>query len=169
MSILWVFGFGKGRWEAKHVQRNEIGFRGPLPPKNSPEKNFRIVAIGDSMTFGAGIEKPEDRYPDLVGSILSKRLGIEIDVVNLGKCGENTFGQYHILKKYGIEFEPDIVILGYFYDDPGDKKKRANLLSDLKKPKWSYDLASKSSLFCFVRSVIIISKFKKIIESVPNS
>lgn len=88
---------------------NDKGFRDSLVvayKKNLERK--RIVIIGDSFTFGHGVEETE-RY----GNRLKEKLG-NVDMINLGVSGYSTAQQYLTLKNEGFKYQPDLVILGLY-------------------------------------------------------
>lgn len=94
------------------VRINNYGFRGKDITKNKEPRTIRIIAMGDSFTFGAGAEENET-IPYLIEKYLNEK-GRNLEVINAG------FGHYspllHYLKtKYEyMEFEPDLVL--YFFD-----------------------------------------------------
>lgn len=105
-------------WFKKFVHPNSLGYRGKIPLGAKQPGTFRIVVLGDSITFGKGIEREENRYPELLGRLLEKSTGAKIEVVNLGFPARNTAGEYRSLQVVGMKFEPDVVIIGYGYNDP---------------------------------------------------
>ncbi len=62
---------------AARVSINSLGFRGP-EPRGAP---YRIVCLGDSVTFGWGISKDGDTYPAALGRVLGRR---DVEVLNAG-------------------------------------------------------------------------------------
>lgn len=91
---------------------NSRGFRGrEIDPKKAANV-FRIVFVGDSVTFGVGVED-EEVFPRL----LEKRLnggavsGRKVECVNLGVPGYNTTQEYWLLREQFDEEEPDLVVL----------------------------------------------------------
>lgn len=75
-----------------------------------PEKNFEgtIVAVGDSLTEGLGVEE-EFAYP----AVLEKKLenmGYPYQVINAGNSGETSSGTLARIK-WVLTLKPDIVIL----------------------------------------------------------
>jgi lysophospholipase L1-like esterase len=95
---------------------NSKGFRGTaeyaLVP---PEHCFRIVVQGDSVTMGLGVEDDET-YSYVLEDML-RRDGINAEVINMGIPGFGTAEeliQFHAVAK---EYKPDLVILGFFYND----------------------------------------------------
>jgi len=100
---LWQVYFGK--------PINELGYRdNKLKERlNSGKKN--LVFLGDSFTYGSGIENPEDRFSDIIKSKTSNTF----EVFNLGKCQSDTRDELARLKAF--KAHPDILILQYFHND----------------------------------------------------
>jgi acyl-CoA thioesterase-1 len=96
----------------------------PSTPQPQPEKKIEgiIVAVGDSLTEGLGVEE-EFAYP----AVLEERLrqqGYPYQVVNAGISGETSSGTLSRIK-WVLTLKPDIVILvigandGFRGIDPG--------------------------------------------------
>jgi hypothetical protein len=71
----------------------------------------KVMVVGDSFVEGAGIEYPQDRFPDQ----LAQQLGEPYVVLNLGKRGANTPQEIEAILTY--PYPPDILILSYFIND----------------------------------------------------
>jgi lysophospholipase L1-like esterase len=65
----------------------------------------RVVAIGDSFTFGTDVDDGE-RFSDL----LDHRFN-HVEVINLGVAGYGTDQELRLLETVGFRYQPDIVIL----------------------------------------------------------
>jgi lysophospholipase L1-like esterase len=94
------------------VRINAQGFRAdreysPVPPPGVS----RIVAVGDSFTFGNGVEVHES-FP----SLLERRLPAT-EVINLGVPGYGVDQQLLMLESRGLRFRPDVVLLGLHTPD----------------------------------------------------
>ncbi len=85
-------------------QINSHGFRGREYNQHKPDGVFRIVVIGDSNTFGDGVE---ERYHFLT---LLEKYYKNVEVLNLGVSGFGIDQELLFLKKKGIKFEPDLVM-----------------------------------------------------------
>ncbi len=72
----------------------------------------RVLALGDSMTWGAGISYDETFTALLEGSLQATAPGAE--VINVGVPGWGPHEELHLLKVYGIKLQPDIVLLDFF-------------------------------------------------------
>src|SRR5262245_48969618 len=91
-------------------RQNSLGFRDPeIPPKRMD--HYRIVAIGDSITWGQGVEEGE-RFSNL----LRRDLGDGYEVINFALPGHNM--PEHLRKlQHALTFSPDFVLLQLFIND----------------------------------------------------
>ena len=74
----------------------------------------RIVGLGDSFTFGSGVEEPEI-YLSRIESLLPDALGREVEVVNLGAGGRGLSDEARVLAADGPGYDPDLVLVGLFF------------------------------------------------------
>ena len=79
-----------------------------IPERKQTEYEGTILAIGDSLTEGLGIEE-EFTYPALLQRKLLQN-GITYQVINAGVSGETSSGTLSRLK-WALTLKPDIVIL----------------------------------------------------------
>lgn len=77
--------------------------------------DLKVVFIGDSVTYGSGVEF-EDTYSNVVELFFAKK-GLPVRTINLGISGFDTLQYFAILKNKAIPLNPDIIILGYFLND----------------------------------------------------
>jgi hypothetical protein len=91
---------------------NQFGFNDRDYALQKPQGTFRIVVVGDSFGWYGGLE---GNYTALLERMLERRDGShQVDVINTGYPGTHTGEQLVILKKYGLQYNPDLVILGFF-------------------------------------------------------
>lgn len=76
----------------------------------------RILAIGDSWTFGPGVEL-EDTWPKQLEKILRAK-GIECEVINAGVNGYSTRNYSRVLHKYYNIYHPQVVVVLVYSNDP---------------------------------------------------
>ena len=105
---------GTGWGTRVHV--NSHGFRGPEVELVAPGRT-RIVALGDSVTFGNDLAYAET-WPAALEREL-RRAGQSVDVLDLGLGGYDTTQEVATLEALGLAFQPAHVILGYCVNDVG--------------------------------------------------
>lgn len=101
---------------------NEQGYRdrvyGPKPPGV-----FRILTIGDSFTFGFGVEQHEV-FSKVLETMLNQRKAGAFEVINGGAPGYSSHQELIFLKEIGPTLNPDLVIVGLFpYNDLADNQR----------------------------------------------
>lgn len=108
----------EGRWDGTWYRINQLGMRGPEFSPDAPEDVYRIVALGDSCTFGKGVAEAET-WPRQLESLLGEALsGVRrVVVANLGVNGYAGATYERIFREVGQELEPDLVIVGYNLND----------------------------------------------------
>lgn len=114
--------------EFKHkVATNSLGLRGSKEvEKQKPEGGYRILVIGDSMTFGWGVEDDETFSYVLERNLnaAAAEVGVprRFEVINAGFSGGFTLdGFYSWMVNKGFELEPDLVLVSFFpYNDVSD-------------------------------------------------
>jgi len=95
------------------VKTNSIGLR-ERPLEELRLSKFRILAIGDSFTFGAGINR-EQTWPAQLERALDKQFpSSSITVINGGIFGYNLAQIRDLTEELLPEFSPQLVILGVF-------------------------------------------------------
>lgn len=98
---------------------NSQGFRGTKEYEIvSPENCFRIVVQGDSVTLGYGV-KDNETYSYFLEEMLRKD-GIEAEVINMAISGFGTAEELIQFHEVAKKYKPDLVILGFFQNDPGN-------------------------------------------------
>lgn len=101
------------------IRINSQGHRGG---EFSPEKDgrFRILATGDSFTFGWGVNDSET-YPVQLERALQHRSDLGIEVINAGFAACYYPDTYYLyLKNIGLDLKPDLVVLGFFLGNDVD-------------------------------------------------
>lgn len=76
---------------------------------------IRILAIGDSFTYGEGSEL-EDVWHSLLERYV-KAKGKNLEVINAGVGAHDQYQEYYYLKKIIGKYKPDYVLLGFLPND----------------------------------------------------
>ena len=69
------------------VAINELGFRGPMPSWTPAPGTLRVATLGGSSTFCYDVTDDASTWPAQLERILSERLEMPVEVVNLGLPG----------------------------------------------------------------------------------
>ena len=104
------------------VQINSEGFR---DDDYSVERNqkYRIIFLGDSLTFGWGVRK-EDSFEDRLEKTLNDRHPTEI--INFGTGNYNTEQEVNLFIEKGLKYRPDKAVLFYFINDAEPLPKKSH-------------------------------------------
>lgn len=100
-----------------HVAVNALGLRGPETTREKVPGSLRIAAIGDSVTFGFNVASAE-AWPAVLERELAARLARPVEVLNFGVGGYSALDSAAVLREKAMSFEPDLVVYGYFLNDP---------------------------------------------------
>jgi len=105
------------RFRDARVRTNSHGWRGPELARAKPEGTIRILGIGDSVMFGWAVEQ-EERYLDLLEARLDERYPERRwEVIALAAPGYNLPMEVEALQRYGLTYEPDLILYGYVAND----------------------------------------------------
>jgi hypothetical protein len=83
------------------------------------EGEYRILALGDSLTFGWGVPV-EQTYPKVLEQMLNSNRSGEspiFQVINAGVGNYNTVQEVAYFKERGLSYQPDEVVLGFYIND----------------------------------------------------
>jgi lysophospholipase L1-like esterase len=107
------------RWRYSSTDgRNSLGLRnrevGPKPPGT-----IRLLFLGDSLIW-SGDTSSGALYTEVLERRLNARAlnsPLAFEVINAGIPGYTTYQELEFLKIYGLEMAPDLVILGFVFND----------------------------------------------------
>ncbi len=138
---------------------NQFGFNDRDYPLLKEPGKYRALIVSDSFNWAGG---QNGNYTALLEDKLESYYGKHrIDIINAGYPGTHTVEQLAMLKKYGLQYNPDLVILGFFagndFRDADPHRKRIivnDLYVDIDKRKeliiFGYPIIGKSRLLLFV-------------------
>lgn len=101
---------------------NSEGLRDYEHKKEKDKNIFRILILGDSFTFGTGVNM-EETYPKVLESMLNRHIVNEdkkYEIINAGVPGYGTEQEYLYLEDLGKHYRPDLVIIGLTNNDIND-------------------------------------------------
>jgi lysophospholipase L1-like esterase len=102
-------------YQGVKVDLNSAGLRDrPLGPKRPGAT--RILLLGDSVTFGWGVPI-EATFGRRLETELGARRARQVETINAGVCGYNTFQELAFLEEMSDSIQPDAVVLTYVDND----------------------------------------------------
>lgn len=104
----------RGAWRFTYTT-NEYGFRAAMPPITNRYDLPNVVVLGDSCTFGQGVNDGE-QYT----AALAQRLADEARVVNLGVPGFGLTHEIRVFYEFGLLYQPAAVVLQFHMNDVDD-------------------------------------------------
>lgn len=105
------------RLEPLKADFNSFGYRDREFSVRKEKGTFRVVCIGDSVTFGFPVQK-DNTYPKALERLLQKRFpSMKTEVLNLGVPGYTSYQGLELFKKEVLMLEPDAVVVYYGLND----------------------------------------------------
>lgn len=100
-----------------HVRINALGYRGAELPAGADEATLRILAVGDSFTYGDFVDD-EQTLPARLEARLRERCGT-VTVINAG-VGGTTLVTHEQMIRRALPLRPDVVLLTFSENDVVD-------------------------------------------------
>lgn len=102
---------------------NSYGLRGPEIPVKKQPGSYRVVCLGDSLTFGEGV-KYADTYPAQLQARLAAAMPDRlVEVLNAGVQTHATGDEAALFLLRCSQFQPDLVVLGFYLNDATDVRQ----------------------------------------------
>lgn len=90
---------------------NRFGFRDHDFEQTKPSDEYRILAIGDSFTFGLGV-RTEDCWTEVLETLLEEKRNRSCEVINGAYAAGNQIAHYpEWVAENGFRFEPDLLLI----------------------------------------------------------
>lgn len=99
------------------ISTNAEGYRGPLVKGPGESGEFRVVCMGDSITFGLDIGDGQT-YPALLEKMLEERMpGRKVTVINGGAISYSSRQGLYLFREKFLALEPDVVVWSFGFND----------------------------------------------------
>lgn len=112
-----------------NIKINSKGLRDYEREYNKNNK-YRILGLGDSFAFGHGIEF-ENSFLTILENNLQNKISKDIQIIKAGVPGQGLTFYLKLLKKEGIKYSPDMVLINFFI---------GNDIKDITLPKNVYQI-----------------------------
>lgn len=109
----------RAAWEAAYDsawRRNAFGYRTPHERIARTPGVARVLALGDSYTWGDKVASSDSTWPALLERALENPAS-PVEVVNLGERGFTLANEGEQLRRIGWQFAPDLVVWQFFIND----------------------------------------------------
>jgi hypothetical protein len=151
---------------------NRFGFNDKDYPLQREPGTFRILVVGDSFGWAGG---KDANYTALLEEQLSAGSSVRrVEVINASYPMTHTGEQLLLLRKYGLQYDPDLVVLGFFAGndfvdaDPNRKRIVVNdIYNDIDRRRevtlFGYPIVRESRFLLFLKQ-----KYKIFRDSLKN-
>lgn len=158
-----------GRLLASQINTGPEGYRidPDVPSPADSARIPRIAVVGDSTSFGWGVEYRQS-YPELVRGRLEARLRAPVEMRNYSVPGYNSEQELALFHQKVIAYRPDVLIL---HHDPNDSEPVGfgfNLTPEYLAPEYG-DNALSSSLLKFVLRELRIRQNRRAFDQDNNA
>jgi lysophospholipase L1-like esterase len=100
------------------IRTNSLGMRSPEPDSTRAPGSLRIGVVGDSVAFGFGVEDDQTWSAHLRRRLEAAWPGRRVEVLNCAVSGYGAREERIALERKLLPLEPDLVLVGYFLNDP---------------------------------------------------
>jgi hypothetical protein len=119
------------------VRRNNLNYRDKDVTISKPKGVFRIMVLGDSFTWGAGLAENE-RYGNILDSLLASSFkDIKIEVINCGRSSSSTIDERDSLLRLRKIVDPDLLVVGFCINDPQPKYENYSIELEKFDSRWA--------------------------------
>lgn len=156
----------QGVFAGKPVATNSLGQRDREIPLRKPRNGFRVLALGDSVTFGHGVQAEETWPERLEGRLAARFPSLQVEVVNTAVPGNSPFQEYFDLER-ALVLVPDAAVIQFVLNDVverykvfrryGGKGKDYHGVEDL--PYWDWVISQRSGLYLLLKDVAARVRF----------
>jgi lysophospholipase L1-like esterase len=98
-------------------ERNVFHFRSRHEQVGRRPGVRRVIALGDSFTWGLLLPSSDSAWPARLERALDGGDAGPAEVINMGQRGWGTANEAEFLRRLGWQFEPDLVIVQFFLND----------------------------------------------------
>lgn len=118
-TLAWYIPHAKGQTGSAPVRINNLGLRDERDyPAEKPANCFRVLGIGDSMTFGKGVAAEKTFLAVLEDRLRARHPDRCIEVLNAGMPNTNFYVQWLHYQLEWHKLNPDLLVVAFFvYND----------------------------------------------------
>ena len=146
----------RGYFEPGHritYQTNSAGYRDSEFFVEKKPGTIRLALLGDSFAFGEGV-KPQDVGANLLEPLLTAKAGCPVEIYNFAVQGYSTRQEAIILDQVALKYNPDAVVVWFFFNDIQNHRDDSQL-EVLNKTPWLFPSLMSVSRVAFWSSQLV--------------
>ncbi len=120
------------------IRTNSIGWRDY--EYDSSTDNYRIMILGDSITFGWGVDF-NYTFPKILERLLREN-NKNTEVINTGVGNYNSEMEVNAFFEKGIKYGPDMIVLAYYINDAEITHKNPGAIAYILQKSYTYSFFS---------------------------
>lgn len=109
-EIMFEIAPNIGEANSRGLRDFEYGFK-------KPRGTYRIAVIGDSISYGIGVEIEEPWPKQLERKLNENNAAIKFEVINFSVPAYSTLQEAEVLRTKAVKYDPDFVIMAAFVND----------------------------------------------------
>ncbi len=155
-----------GEFEGKKIKTNEYGYQGSSFSVNKDQNEWRILFLGDSITFGHGVDFENTFTQQYQASLSSEYPNKRITTINAGVPGYSSMQEYFDFIR-SLKFKPDVAVVQFTLNDViepflfqlelGGSGIDYHGVEDMS--FWHFYLSQRSALYLFLIDMMKIVRF----------
>ncbi|MGI0117388.1 SGNH/GDSL hydrolase family protein [Zooshikella sp. RANM57] len=121
------------------VKINKFGFRDDNFNIPKSKGTIRVMVLGDSLTWGAGLSENE-RYTEVAQRIINikNNNNKKYEILNFGLSSASTFHERNILNKFHKVVDPNLIVVGFCLNDTQPRSQNFSQERHELYKKWGY-------------------------------
>ena len=143
-------------FEGKTYKINSFGLRGDEITQEPGR--IRIAALGNSCTFGWGMEENQTYVRQLENLINSDSILPDVEIINCGIPGYSSFQGRRFFVSDIVSLQPDIVMMMFGWNDQWAAAGNISDADQKLPPQWVIDIqntVSRLKIYRFMRKIIL--------------
>ena len=134
------------------IRHNSEGFRDAEHDKENRGGRFRILTVGDSFTWGHGVEN------DQVYMKVLEQIEPRVETINMGGPGGDPPSELKVYLSRGLEYEHDVVLMGFYV---GNDVVTRVPVPNQSPPAWGFDEAGEFRLIGVEPSAEAVAEIRR--------
>lgn len=116
-TVIDTLSWKEGNKPTFTVTSNSAGFRGSNFSFTKPEGTIRVVAFGDSSTFGWGVNDDDTYLSRVLESLTQRHPEQTFELINFAMPGDSSELGKLVFNSFIDDIAPDIVVIGFGAND----------------------------------------------------